>query len=392
MSSPKVMHIGKYFAPFRGGIENMMYALTRQQVKVGLDVSSVVHHHERGKSISKENHGGLILWRLPIQGVFLFVPLALSAYFSLRKIIIQEKPDVLHCHLPNVTCFWLLFMPLARRMAWVVHWHSDVVGERPHWVVKLLYPIYSIFERALLQRACVIIVTSQNYLQSSRPLQKFRHKCQVVPLGLEAASELRKNPPSQINEPLKKPLEVLCVGRLTYYKGHRFLIDAIKRCKSSVNLTIVGDGEEKETLKQQVRKLELAHVITFKHDVSNEALNLLLSSCDFLVLPSIERTEAFGLVLLEAMRAQKPCICTNVEGSGMSEVITHGYNGLVAKHCNAYDLARCIDLLANSEVLRIQMGENGHRKFVQHYSVVQTTQQINNLYAQCMCKSSNRDE
>ncbi|GGW82271.1 glycosyltransferase [Alteromonas halophila] len=368
-----VLHIGKYFSPFKGGIENMMLALMRAQQQSGLNVSAAVHQHEASTGYAEQEVAQCRIYRIPIQMVLLFVPVALTAYFYLRRIIRHEAPDILHCHMPNVTCFWLLFMPAARKLPWVVHWHSDVMGERPHGGIKLLYPVYRLFERALLKRAQSIVVTSQNYLASSEPLQAFRNKCTVVPLGLDdkalAARMSHKN-----------NLQLLCVGRLTYYKGHRYLIEAIQKCDNHVMLTIVGSGEENARLENQVQQHALDAQVRFLSGLSDEALEQELIDCDALVLPSIERTEAFGLVLLEAMRAGKACICTDVPGSGMSEVVVHNHTGLVVKRSDASSLTLAINQLQNNRDLCQRLGSEGRARFVERFEITQVEQQMREVY------------
>ena len=370
-----VMHIGKYFAPFKGGVENMMLALMKAQINAGLNVSAFIHQHQIGMPFTREERFGARIYRTPIVGKLLFVPIALLAIIHLRKALKETQPDVIHAHLPNVTCFLLLALKQAKHSPLVVHWHSDVLGEKPNRGVKLLYPIYRIFEKSLLSRANKIIVTSENYLKISRPLKPFKQKCVVVPLGLEDKPPKSNKPNTTFNS------TALCVGRLTYYKGHRFLVEAVAKLKNaSLTLTIVGDGELLSPLQHQTSLLNIEKRICFLGQVSDSALYNLIESCDFLVLPSIERTEAFGLVLLEAMRAGKPCICTDVPGSGMSEVVLHNKTGLVVQHANANSLANAMEKLASDEELSTMLGLNGRERFLNHFTVSKVEALIHALY------------
>lgn len=369
-----VLHIGKYFVPFKGGIENMMLALIKAQINAGLKVSVLVHHHQTGIPYSEHCEFGAKIHRLPIWARLLFVPLTTTAFWHLKKILKHNKVDVIHAHVPNVTCFWLLILMSHSREKLVVHWHSDVLGEKTSLGIKTLYPIYRIFERALLKRADSIIVTSDNYLKSSKPLIEFRDKCAVIPLGLEDMgyqNEVKQN---------AKP-DVLCIGRLTYYKGHEYLIRAFAELEDrNVNLTIVGGGEQALALGNLAKKLGVAHRVQFLGHVDDHVLHVLLNACDFLVLPSVERTEAFGLVLLEAMRASKACICTNVEGSGMSSVVINGVTGLVVEHSNVQALSAAIAHLLSDRALNDKMGGNGRKRFLSSYQISEIEQQIRRLY------------
>ncbi len=127
------------------------------------------------------------LRRCPVWLRLLFTPVSPTFGFWLRGAIRDHEPDVLHLHLPNVSAFWALLLPSAWRLPWVVHWHSDVEPSRFKPLLRLAYPFYAIFERALLDRASVVIPTSAEYLEASVPLGAVREKCRVVPLGLDPA-------------------------------------------------------------------------------------------------------------------------------------------------------------------------------------------------------------
>ena len=374
----RVMHIGKYFAPFKGGIENMMLALIDAQVKAGLAVSVFVHQHEKGMPFVKEQRKGALIYRTPIVAKLLFVPIALMALRHLRTAIKETNPNVLHAHLPNVTCFLLLFMKTAKHTPLILHWHSDVIGEKPHWAIKCLYPFYQFFERALLKRASRIIVTSENYLGSSAPLSAFKHKCVVIPLGLIDAENQHQ---ADCNTSMPSTINALCIGRLTYYKGHEYLLNAMAALPNiPLQLNIVGDGELRDKLQKQAMQAGLTHRVRFLGQVDDATLNELISHCAFLVLSSIERTEAFGLVLLEAMRAAKPCICTDVPGSGMSNVVIHNKTGLVVKHADVSALANALNELTNDRPLCERLGENGRQRFLSEFTVHRVEEATRRLY------------
>src|SRR5690606_16604154 len=118
-------------------------------------------------------------------------------------------------------------------------------------------------------------------------------------------------------------LRILSVGRLTYYKGHEVLIRAAAALEEAEILT-AGRGERRKTLEDLILRLGVGGRVRLFGPASEDELGELLESCHCLCLPSIERTEAFGLVLLEAMRAGRPCVVTDVPGSGMSWVVEDG--------------------------------------------------------------------
>ena len=321
----RVLHIGKYYPPFHGGIENFLRDLAECQLeRDDVEPSVLVHQHAAGFAEETETANGVFVRRVKIVGKVVFTPLAPYFLRSLNRTIEEQNPDILHLHLPNPSTFWCLFSKKAKELPWIIHWHSDVLGGAATWKIKLLYPWYSIFEQALLRRANVVLVTSPPYLDSSAPLKKHHAKCQVTPLGISANRDLQRvgddegsvtpkknrsfttaaSSPlespmlSPSFEPSNAPLRLLCIGRLTYYKGHALLIKALAKVPA-VTLDIIGDGEERLSLSQLIQSLGLTQRVRLRGTLGPEALDAAIENCDLVCLPSIERTEAFGLVLLE---------------------------------------------------------------------------------------------
>ncbi|MDG7001924.1 MAG: glycosyltransferase family 4 protein, partial [Nitrososphaerota archaeon] len=126
------------------------------------------------------------------------------------------------------------------------------------------------------------------------------------------------------------------------YKGVNVLLDAISIINSSgnkVNLTIVGTGPELENLKRKSRTLGIEGSTRFLGNVSDKELLRLYSTCDSVVLPSLNRREAFGIVLLEAMAAGKNVVASDIPG--VNEIAAKG-GGFLAKPNDARSLANSI--------------------------------------------------
>ncbi|XQW85892.1 glycosyltransferase [Thalassotalea piscium] len=374
----KILHLGKYHPPFMGGIENFMSALMQQQVLDGDEVSALVHHHEKKQKFRLELDGLVKVFRVPCMGTLAYAPISPLFGFYLNKIVKEEKPDLIHIHLPNLSAFWYLFNSRAKKIPMVVHWHADVLGSLPELKIKLLYPFYRLFEKALLKRASEIIVTSPVYLKSSEPLKSFTEKANVIPLGLsddncDIYSEIVQN--DQLN--------LLIIGRLTYYKGHLVLLKALSELKKQgiqINLTIVGGGELKDDIVAYIDQLALSKNVRMLSNLSNDALTQELISTHLLCLPSIERTEAFGVVLLEAMRACKPCLVTDVEGSGMSWVVQDEKTGFVVKHNNINSLVEKLAYIYNNPELLTRYGLAGRRRFESEFTIQSINEKTRHLY------------
>jgi glycosyltransferase involved in cell wall biosynthesis len=223
--------------------------------------------------------------RCPVWLRLFFAPIAPRFPVWLHRALVRFDPDVIHIHMPNVSPFWLLVMPSARRRTWVVHWHSDVEPSRFKLSLRLLYPHYRIFERALLEGADCILVTSRQYLDASKPLQPWLHKCHVVPLGVDpsrlpAVSAARNG----------RPLEDRRTARASrwdgfpYYKGFETLVHAVLG-DATKELVIVGEGEERPADRAPARQGRHPHHVRLVGEVDDDTVRRHMASCDVLACP-----------------------------------------------------------------------------------------------------------
>ncbi|MBK7002329.1 MAG: glycosyltransferase [Rhodoferax sp.] len=275
------------------------------------------------------------LWRVPVQAQLVYAPIALGYRRALRRAIAHFEPDVLHLHMPNNSVFWALTLGMARDIPWVVHWHSDVVVSQIRSALALAYYAYRPFEQAVLAQARRIVATSPAYLQASEPLSHWRHKCAVVPLGLAPPVLVDKDAATHAAwEPGR--LRLLSIGRLAYYKGFETLITSASKLPG-VQLLIAGDGELRAPLQALIdRQPGTAARVQLLGAVSEQEKHALLASCDVFCLASRERTEAFGMVLLEAMAHGKPCLVSDLAGSGMAWLVRQAGAG---RTCAPQDIA-----------------------------------------------------
>lgn len=311
---------------------------------------------------------GFNIVRTGLWARLLFTPISPSFPWQLRRIIKTFQPDILHLHLPNPSAFWVLFLPAAKRIPWVVHWHADVITSARDWRMQLFYYLYQPFERAVLKRASVIIATSSAYRDASKPLGEWQLKCKVVPLGVDIkrfSTALSRNVPSAQRN---ARLQVLAVGRHTYYKGFTYLIKAAAQAPD-IHVNLVGQGDESDHLKSLVASLKLQNRVTFHGFLSDADVAQQMSDCDCLCLPSIERTEAFGMVLLEAMYFGKATVISDVPGSGMGWIVDEGVTGIKVKPADPGALAAAFTRLNSDRDELIRMGQRGRNKFDQQFEI-----------------------
>ena len=378
----KALHIGKYFPPYAGGMETYLRDLMTAQARQGIEPSALVHQSDISFSSADESYPAgdqqLPVTRAAVWARLLFTPISPTFPWLLNRLINERQPDILHLHMPNVSAFWALLLPSTRKIPWVIQWQSDVLASEHNLGLRLFYIVYRPFERAILRRSKAIIASSPPYLESSSPLRPYRDKCVVIPLGLDPNS--LRSPPTQQSGGASDKLRVLAIGRLTYYKGFEHLIRAATDVEN-VEIHIIGTGNLDATLKQLAQNLGVFDKITFHGELSPGQLAEEYTACDCFCLPSIERTEAYGLVLLEAMYFGKAVIASDVPGSGMGWIVDDGVTGLKVKPGDAAALASALQQFQADRDSLSGIGENGRYKFDQQFHINQSTSSITALYS-----------
>lgn len=381
----RILHLGKYFPPVHGGMERFLADLIRAQRARGDEAFALVHADQA----SEARDDPPWLWRCPVWLKLVFAPISPTYPFWLARALRHARPDILHLHMPNLSALWALFLPAARRLPWVVHWHSDVESSRFKLSLRLAYPLYRRFERALLERAEAIVVTSPPYLESSRPLRPWRHKCVIIPLGLDP-DRLPDTSPETASSLWRTPgMRLLAIGRLTYYKGFETLIRAVAR-HPQTELVIVGEGEERPHLERVLDEIGHPPWIRLLGGAEDATCRQLLASCDVFCLPSRERTEAFGIVLLEAMRYGKPLLVGDIPGSGVTWVVREGENGRRLPPEDVAAWERALAEWTDTHAERQRLGNAGRQRFLAEFDIARVAERLNALYPRLLDEMTTR--
>lgn len=371
----RILHIGKYYAPQRGGIERHTQDLAEWFVREGATVGALVHQPPGHWHTSHETLNGVDLCRVGCPAAPLYAPISPTFPMQLGRMLQSLKPDLLHLHLPNPSCFAALASRRARALPWIVHWHADVSPEVPDWRVRAAYHLYRPFEQAVLRRAHSIIVTSAPYLDASVALAAWHGKTHVIPLGIGGVAATTA---TSVEWPAGA-MRLLSVGRLSHYKGFEVLIEALASLPQAT-LLLIGDGEEAIRLRAAAIRHGVQDRISFVPQMDDATLQAAYAAADVFVLPSLDRSEAFGLVLLEAMRAGLPVVASSIHGSGVGWVVEHEKTGLLVPPGDAQSLAAALSRLLSDASLRTTFGHSGRERWQREFTLQRSARDLSVLY------------
>lgn len=364
----KILHIGKFYPPHMGGIETHLQALCGELRKTA-DVRVLVAGD--GRKTREDTCDGVPVSRLANLCTLAATPLCPGLVQRIRR----SDADIVHLHWPNPAAF-LAYLASGRSGRLVVTYHSDVVRQR------VFGALFEPFLHAVLRRAAAILVGSPNYLASSPTLAKHRERCVVVPFGIEVNSfaECDAKSVSAIRQQHGERI-VLSVGRLVYYKGFEHLIRAMARVDG--RLLIIGEGPLRASLEKLAQSLGLLGRVIFLGRVDD--LVPYYHAAKIFALASVARSEAFGIVQIEAMAAGLPVVNTALD-SGVPFVSQHGVTGLTVKPGDAASLGDALNLLLNDAALRQRFGQAARKRADEEFSLRKMTDTILNFYHAIVAK------
>lgn len=344
----RVVHAAKFYPPVEGGMETVVADLCAGTA-TDWNVRVVAAH--TGSRTITDRQGSVEIVRAAAIGQAASVPLCPS----LPKHLWRSQADCVVLHEPNPVAGSALFLHTPAKHLVVWH-HSDLL--RPWWAP----PTYGRVQRALYRRADCVIVSSPP-LAAHSALVRHARRVAVIPFGVDLArfQPGRDAVPPDLTAGMRQlpGPRLLFVGRLVYYKGVDVLIHAMARCRGS--LVVVGDGPLEASLKSLADRRGMGRRILFAGRVRDEDLPGYYAAADAFVLPSIAKTEAFGVVQAEAMAAGLPVVSTDLP-TGVPWVNQHGVSGLVVPPGDVHALGQALGRLVEDPALRARLGEGARRR------------------------------
>jgi glycosyltransferase involved in cell wall biosynthesis len=281
------------------------------------------------------------------------------------------KPDLIMTHGFNGH-FVVMVTSILHRVQWSFicsyHglYHAPSVSRKVY--EKFFNIIMEHFIRYWALGVAVVAEHSQKYL-----VQKGVNasKITVIHNGIDNCMVLSDDARQRLRREWKIRDDEILLGiasRLDPVKGIEYLIDALSRLvqrNNKIKLAIVGTGSSENFLKQYVKESNLSDYIIFTGFRSD--VNDCLSAFDIFILPSL--AEYHSIALLEAMRAKKPIIATDVGGN--TESVRDEIESLIIKPANVTVLCNAIERLVSDPTLCLRLASAAHERFQREFTTEQ---------------------
>ncbi|RJQ32850.1 MAG: glycosyltransferase family 1 protein [Actinobacteria bacterium] len=375
INKPTIAQVVSYYPPHIGGMENVVQEISLKLAKNNWPVQVITSNLGTASKTVKEEKDNYHLTRLK-SIEFAHTPVMKGL---LKKLFSLPKKTVIHLHIAQVItpeAVWLVSK--LKGIPYIAHFHLDVGPSGPLGLFFLIYKKTILGK--VLRDANKVIATSKE--QASLINQKYKVAKKKIVLMPNAVSDVffRKEP----RRVPKDYLRLLFVGRLCIQKRVDRLLDALAITKAPVELTIVGDGELRLSLENQVRRLGLNNV-DFAGAKNGDELVKYYQQADVFVLPS-DREAGMPLVLMEAMACGLPVIGSDV--LGVSEFVSDC--GILAKP-TAKSFASSLDGLWQNKEQLSSLAVLSCAK-VKGYSWDNLTKKLEKLYQEVLEESINADK
>lgn len=315
------------------------------------------------------------------------------AYFKIKKIIREFKPDIVHTHASKSGAIGRLAAKSCNVPLIVHTFHGNVFHS---YFNGFLTSLIIRIERFLAKRTDAIVAISDSQRKELTDVYKIAppEKIFTIPLGFnlekfsvdqDAKKELFKNKYGFD----KNDIVVGIIGRLVPVKNHEMFLEVAALIKAhsnkNIRFVIIGDGESRPLIEKKAAALNLSYsyfvtnpkaktdiLVTSWETEIDEAL----AGIDIIVLTS--HNEGTPVSLIEAQAAHKPVVSTNV--GGIEDIVQHGETGFITEAGDTAAFAQHIQTLIDAPQLREQMGKKGYENVIKRYSKQRLITDMKHLY------------
>jgi glycosyltransferase involved in cell wall biosynthesis len=316
------------------------------------------------------------------------------AYYRIKKIIQEFKPDIVHTHASKSGAIGRLAAKSCNVPLIVHTFHGHVFHS---YFSSIMSKVIVRFERYFAKKTDAIIAISDSQKHELVDVYKIApaDKVFTVPLGFN----LDKYAVDQDTKKIifrnkygfdKSELIIGIVGRLVPIKNHDMFLEVAaivkeKSANKNIRFAIIGDGESRPGVEKKAAELNLSYSYYItnpkaKTDVVvtswETEIDQACAGLDIVVLTS--NNEGTPVSLIEAQSAYKPVVSTNV--GGVEDIVNHGETGFITEVGDTQSFAKyVIELIENAE-LRDKMGKSGYENVIKRYSKQRLVNDMRKLY------------
>lgn len=370
----RVTMVNKYYHPHLGGIEHHMRDLANGLTARGEEVRVLVANEAREGATDIVD--GVSVERLPRLLAYSSTPIVPSMRRALAaEPLRDDAPDVVHLHSPYP---WgeLSWLTSGVSVPTVLSYHSDIVRQR------IMGAAYRPILERVLDKVDLIIAGSPNMVEHSELLAPRADKCRVVPYGIDVSlydyTPQTTARAAQLRSAHARPV-VLFVGRLVYYKGADVLLRAMKHVDADV--VLIGRGPMEAELREYAVAHGISSRVTFLPPCDDAELAAWYHAADVLALPSVARSEAFGLVQVEAHAAGTPAVSTDLT-TGVPFANLHDVTGLTVPVGDSEALSAALTRILTDDELRARLSKGAHDRARRDFTIDRMAEQAVAVYTE----------
>lgn len=348
----KILHLSNNFLPYvQGGIENILSEIS----------NSSNHRNDiltmHNIKIEKKNHKFNVFFA---KKIFTFFKANISIDFVIKLFRIYKNYDYVVIHSPQPFIEILSLFLVKKKICF---YHSDIIDQ------KKIYFFYSLIQKIFLKKCQKIITSSKQYLDSSKTLRSFKKKSIVWNLSISKKFNIKKYK----KLPLPKKYFIF-IGSNRSYKGFENLFAAFQdKHLSKISLLVIGNK-----FKNYQNTISTNNIF-FLGNIKDEYKNYLLKNSISLILPSIKRSEAYGLVLIEALRVGTPIITTKI-GTATSYINLHNKTGFNIRPNSKKELINSIKKFINMKKENYKLMEINSKKRFLHFCIENTITNYDKIF------------
>ncbi|MFH0840870.1 MAG: glycosyltransferase family 4 protein, partial [bacterium] len=379
----KIAQIVCTYPPYKGGMGTSVYNFAKYLARTGHEITIFTPYYKRGEKVSFEEQSDSNVIIKRIKPFFVFGNSAI-----LFKLLGQLKTyDIIHLHYPFFgTAELIAFKKLlaGKKMKLIVHYHMD---NKAKGLKGFIFEIARIITMPfVMAMADEITCASIDYVKHSN-IGKYwnKHKGKFTQVSFGVDTKTFKKSCEKDDSQAKNILFVGGLDAQHYFKGVENLIRAFKKISTNpnYNLWIVGKGNLEEHYKEVAKDLSIYDRVKFINNAdTDEKLVAIYSKADVLALPSINCSEAFGLVLLEAMACGTPVVASNLPG--VRSVFSNNKQGLLVQPDNINDLAEKILMIINEPEKATRYSQEARAWVQGKYTWEKVAERLNAVYYRVM--------